>query len=82
MGRAGRWRRWFGRKADTPPGPREWFEIKPSMPYGAGIEGLIPRDVCEALGVDTSHFDNGGTIWFTKEQSEAIHKHPEWEPVR
>lgn len=69
---------------------REWFEvtsIRQREGHGAlpgGKRGyLFPRDVLEAWGVDCSPADREprGTIWFSKEICERMHKHPEYEPI-
>lgn len=61
-------------------GRREWFEISSVR---KGPLYLFPRDVLEAWGVDCSPADSDprGTIWFSKEISERMHKHPEYEEV-
>lgn len=62
---------------------REWCEVRG---WHGPPKGWIPRDVLEGMGIDCSPLDRRGalgkkaTVWFTKEQSEAIHSHPEWEP--
>ena len=37
-------------------------------------KGYIPRDVAERL----LRRDMNGTVWFTKEECEQMHQHPEW----
>lgn len=52
---------------------REWMQVKG---HRSGKElGWIPRDVLEGMGIDCSQ----ATTWFTREQSEAIHAHREFE---
>ncbi len=59
---------------------REWCEIEDSMSGGVffkrkRVRGYIPRDVLEnELGIDMS----GRYTWFSREQSEVMHAHPEW----
>lgn len=78
-------RRHKGQTAIAPTtGSREWVEIR----TWTAPSGWIPRDVLEGMGIDCSPLDRRdsygrqGTIWFKKEQSEAISRHPEWDPVR
>lgn len=66
-------------------GRREWVQIRSSR-SGDGV-GWIPRDVLESLGTDCSALDRRdsqgkqGTVWITREVSEAIRRHPHWEPT-
>ena len=59
---------------------REWLVIESSMknavfaPPEAQAKSYIPRDVAEELlGRDLA-----GTVWFTREDSDAMRAHPEW----
>jgi hypothetical protein len=59
---------------------REWLVIESGWkhavfaPDDANRVGYIPRDVAEQmLGRDL-----GGTVWFTKGESECMRAHPEW----
>lgn len=56
---------------------REWFVLGS---WGGKERGMIPRDVVEAMGIDCSAEDRGGTTFFSKEQAEALHGHPDWQP--
>ncbi len=65
---------------------REWLVIESSMknavfaPPEASQKGYIPRDAAEQL----LGRDLGATVWFTREDSEAMRGHAEWrdtEPV-
>lgn len=58
----------------------EWVQVRG---WHKG-EGWIPRSVLDGMGIDTSPLDRTdsgitgdrqGTVWFTREQSDAIHKH-------
>lgn len=60
---------------------REWLVIESSRKNTvfAGAEdkvprGYIPRDVAEGL----LGRELGGTVWFTREESEKMRGHPEW----
>ena len=60
---------------------REWLVIESSMklaifapPELRDRKGYIPRDAAEKL----LGRDLGGNQWFTREDSEAMRKHPEW----
>ena len=50
-----------------------WAEVKG---WFDKVGGYIPHSALAELGIRLSE----GTTWFTKEQSEAIHAHPRWEP--
>lgn len=60
---------------------REWLVIQASWMNGVFAcddakkpIGYIPRDTAERmLGRDL-----GGMVWFTREESEQMHAHPEW----
>jgi len=61
---------------------REWLVIEHSWKnavFGGDDAkkptGYIPRDVAEPL----LGRDLGGTVWFTKEESERMRAHPEWQ---
>ena len=62
---------------------REWLVIENSMknavfaPEGADKRGYIPRDSAESL----LGRPLGGMVWFTREESKAMHSHPEWTDV-
>ena len=45
-----------------------------SPPEAAGPKGYIPRGVAEKL----LGRDLGGTVWFTKEESDKMRNHKEW----
>lgn len=67
---------------------REWVQVSHGYSHRAEV-GWIPRDVLEGMGIDCSPLDKQvptltgslgqGTVWFTREQSEKIHRHPEFE---
>lgn len=58
---------------------REWLVIESSGKNAVFADeakrpGYIPRDVAEnLLGRDL-----GGTVWFTREESVQMRKHPQW----
>ena len=58
---------------------REWLVIEDSRQHSifapdTKTKGYIPRDVAEPLlGRALT-----GTVWFTKEESERMRKHPDW----
>jgi hypothetical protein len=56
---------------------REWFVLGS---WGGKERGMIPRDVVEAMGIDCSAEDRGGTTVFSKEQAERLHAHNDWQP--
>ena len=60
--------------------PGEWVQVRG---WHKG-EGWIPRPVLEGMGINCSALDRTdsgitgdkqGTVWFTQEQADAIHKH-------
>jgi hypothetical protein len=60
---------------------REWLIIEDSRknavfapPETQVPIGYIPRDVAERL----LGRDLGGTVWFTREESQLMRDHPEW----
>lgn len=60
---------------------REWLVIESSaknMVFSSeelrNRKGYIPRDVAEKLLGRAL----GGMVWFTREESAAMHAHPEW----
>ena len=60
---------------------REWLVIEDSMANAVfateeqrNRKGYIPRDAAEALLGRSM----AGTVWFTAEESAALHSHPEW----
>lgn len=62
-------------------GVREWLIIESSMARAVFApddarkpKGYIPRDAAEKL----LGRDLGGTVWFTREESDAMRTHPEW----
>jgi hypothetical protein len=42
------------------------------------VAGTVSRAAAEALGVKTAPIDSGGTVWFTREQAEALRRDPTW----
>lgn len=58
---------------------REWFVLGS---WGGQQRGMIPRDVVEAMGIDCSAEDRGGTTFFSKEQADALHAHRDWQPFQ
>jgi hypothetical protein len=65
-------------------GSTEWCEI---TRWGGREPGEIPRGVLEAMGIDCSPLDKRdaygkqGTVWFTKDQADAIRRHPQFQRV-
>jgi hypothetical protein len=60
---------------------REWLVIDSSYKNAVFAsdaaktpKGYIPRDTAELL----LGRDLGGTIWFTRDESEMMKRHPEW----
>ena len=60
---------------------REWLIIEDSRKNGVFApaesqtpKGYIPRDTAEAL----LGRDLGGTVWFTREESDRLRRSPEW----
>lgn len=59
---------------------REWLVIESAWKNAVFASvtkqpnGYIPRDVAEQL----LGRDLGGTVWFTKDESERMRGHPEW----
>jgi len=60
---------------------REWLVIQSSMKNAVfapeeakKTKGYIPRDVAENLLGRSME----GTVWFTREEGEAMRAHPEW----
>lgn len=66
--------------------PTEWLVIS-GWGNGGQETGQVPRRVAEALGVDCTPLDRRdswgrqGTVWFTREQSAALRKNPDFEPA-
>jgi hypothetical protein len=58
---------------------REWFVLGS---WGGQQRGMIPRDVVEAMGIDCSAEDRGGTTFFSKDQADIIHAHRDWQPFQ
>ena len=62
--------------------PREWLVIESGMARAVfrdhaeveRVRGYIPRDVAEPL----LGRPLGGTVWFSREESERMREHPEW----
>ena len=58
---------------------REWLVIESSWARSMFADdklpvGYIPRDTAERL----LGRDLGGTVWFTREESQQMRSHPEW----
>jgi len=58
----------------------EYLQISPHT-YPPHTKAEVPRVCAEAIGVDCSALERGGTIWFTNEQSERLAQHRHYVPV-
>jgi hypothetical protein len=58
----------------------EWLEIRDHRT--GWVVGYVPLEAVEDLGVDTDSLDHGGVAWFTAAQAQAVHEHPQWQPLR
>jgi hypothetical protein len=57
----------------------EWVQIDDHI--SRAPVGEVPRICMEALGMDVSPIDRGGTLWITGEQSARLHAHEHWRGV-
>jgi hypothetical protein len=56
----------------------EGLEVLEVKGWDGKVAGTASRAAAEALGVKTAPVDIGGTVWFTREQAEALRRDPTW----
>ncbi len=54
------------------------IEVLEVRGWDGTVQGTVSRAAAETLGVKTAPIDSGGTVWFTREQSEALHRDSTW----